>query len=98
MLKKDEVLVVLQKIPKEGLVILVKKIQNNQPNDWIAESQKVEEAENVGENRFRDKAITARRGLGDCSENLPKDQNPQQVSPKLNRARQTGSTRSKKRR
>jgi len=33
----------------------------------------------VEKNRFRDKAIYSKHGLGDYSEGLPKDQNPQQL-------------------
>ena len=55
--------------------------------------QRVEDME---ENRFR--VIETKRGLGDCSEGLPKDQNPQVISPRLNRSRETGRSRSKRRR
>lgn len=61
------------------------------------DSKKAEGEEDVGKNRFRDKAVGSRRGLGDCSEGLPKDPNPQQVSSRLNRARETSPRRTKRR-
>lgn len=48
-------------------------------------------------NRFRDKAIGTKPGLGDCSEGLSKDPNPQQISSRLDRTRKTSPRHTKRR-
>ena len=63
----------------------------------MVDLKKAEREEDVEKNRFRDKAIGTKPGLGDCSEGLSKDPNPQQISSRLDRTRKTSPRHTKRR-